>query len=363
MTLSDQMIATDNRSSGFDYVRIILAAAVIASHVPLVCYGWQFHREFWTGLLRPIAFFIVPSFFALSGFLVAGSLERNPLPEFLTLRAVRIFPALAVEVTLSALIIGPLVTTFALSRYLADPDFSRYFLNLIGDIQYTLPGVFKAVPATDYVNLQLWTIPRELECYILISIAGFVGLFLRPRLMTVGLLGACGAIIFYQRVFGGFQEHDNQARGALPVLCFLFGVALYLLRNQVRFSFPLFIVAAIASWVTMSYAELTYLGPLAIAYTTVFLGLLNPRKTSIIKGADYSYGMYLYGFPVQQLSSFLLPAWRVWYVNLPISIAIAGLFACLSWNFIEKPIHRRRHIATDFVRLLLRKRRVLGGRI
>ena len=359
LKLSEQMSKTDNRSSGFDYIRIALAVAVIGSHVPLVCYGWQYHRSFWIGPLRPFIFVIVPSFFALSGFLVAGSLERNTLPEFLTLRTLRIFPALAVEVTLSALIIGPLVSTVSLYHYFSDPEFARYFLNLIGDIQYTLPGVFKSVPAADFVNLQLWTIPRELECYALISIIGLVGLFFRPRTLMAGLLGVCAAIIAYQQVFGGFQEHDNQARGALPVLCFLFGVGLYALREQIVFSRPIFLASIAVSWVTMTYPSLTYLGPLAIAYATVFIGLLDPKKFAVIKGrADYSYGMYLYGFPVQQLLSFLFPAWRVWYFNLPMAIIISGIFAALSWNLIEAPIQTRRKYATKLVGSLFAKRAI-----
>jgi peptidoglycan/LPS O-acetylase OafA/YrhL len=54
-------------------------------------------------------------FFALSGFLVAGSPERSKtLLTFLGLRAIRIYPALGVEVVLSALLIGTAVTTLPL---------------------------------------------------------------------------------------------------------------------------------------------------------------------------------------------------------------------------------------------------------
>jgi hypothetical protein len=39
---------------------------------------------------------------------------------------------------------------------------------------------------------------------------------------------------------------------------------------------------------------------LTITYVTVYLGLINFKRFSFVKGADYSYGIYLYGFAVQQ---------------------------------------------------------------
>ena len=103
-------------------------------------------------------------FFALSGFLVASSLERcKTLFTFLGLRAIRILPALAVEIFISALIIGPLFTTEPAKAYFAAPEFHDYFLNILGDIHYHLPGVFAANPS-DAVNGQLWTVPYEMIC-------------------------------------------------------------------------------------------------------------------------------------------------------------------------------------------------------
>jgi peptidoglycan/LPS O-acetylase OafA/YrhL len=63
-------------------------------------------------------------FFALSGFLVTGSAIRTrSVRTFLTFRFLRIFPALATEVTLSAVILGPLLTTLPLKDYVSDHHF------------------------------------------------------------------------------------------------------------------------------------------------------------------------------------------------------------------------------------------------
>jgi peptidoglycan/LPS O-acetylase OafA/YrhL len=110
---------------------------------------------------------ILPMFFALSGFLVTGSLFRTrTLTEFIALRLLRLVPALAVEVTLSAVVLGALFTSLPIGQYFSDPAFWKYFLNIAGRIHYSLPGVFQDNPIP-IVNISLWTIPYELEWYLI----------------------------------------------------------------------------------------------------------------------------------------------------------------------------------------------------
>ena len=157
-SLDDRLKATRGRPSGFDYMRVVLALGVICWHSRLTSYGeGPDARHIWLVdiALFPLAIFILPMFFSLSGFLVAGSLERSrTLLTFLGLRVFRIVPALAVEVLLSALILGPLLTTMPLQSYFSDREFQSYFLNIFGDIHYSLPGVFQSNPFA-LVNGQL----------------------------------------------------------------------------------------------------------------------------------------------------------------------------------------------------------------
>ena len=124
---------------------------------------------------------ILALFFSLSGFLVTASLQRcKSLISFLGLRVLRIGPALAVETTLSAIIIGSIFTELPLAQYVADPKLHAYFLNIVGDIQYELPGVFLHNPMPDVVNAQLWTVPYELWCYVVLALlAVLAGRWLR----------------------------------------------------------------------------------------------------------------------------------------------------------------------------------------
>jgi Acyltransferase family len=111
-TLASRLVETKNRPSGFDYMRLILALGVIWSHSRLLTNDWGNISPFFAHISAPFIAFLLPMFFALSGFLVAGSLERsNTLVTFLGLRVFRIMPALTVEVLLSALVLGPMLTT------------------------------------------------------------------------------------------------------------------------------------------------------------------------------------------------------------------------------------------------------------
>jgi peptidoglycan/LPS O-acetylase OafA/YrhL len=134
-TLADRIAATGGRTSGFDYMRLLLSVTVVLSHGVIVSYGQPGDAVFWDTPLRPVYRLVLPMFFALSGYLVAGSLERSrTVGVFLGLRVIRIYPALTVEVLLSAFILGPWMTNLGLQAYFGDPQFRHYLLNILGDI-------------------------------------------------------------------------------------------------------------------------------------------------------------------------------------------------------------------------------------
>lgn len=337
-TLGMQLARTGGRPAGFDYMRLGLSIAVIAFHSVTVSSGALAEKALWMGPLGPLCFLVVPAFFALSGFLVAGSLQRNDLPSFLTLRALRIFPALLVEVVLSAIVLGSLFTTLPLSEYFSSSMFREYFLNVLGDIHFYLPGVFIQPPYPSWVNIQLWTIPFELQCYIGLSLLALARLHKRPVLYMALVVAASLAIFAHDVISQHYYPGFGRPAGHFVLLSFLFGVGLYNLRDRIPFSAAGCIIAAIAAYVLLLHGVTVYLALLPIAYLTVFLGLCDPPRTAFVLGADYSYGMYLYGFPIQQAVAFALPSTRLWYLNFGISVVVAACFAAFSWHVIEKQV-------------------------
>ena len=355
-TLAAQLEATNNRPSGFDYMRIVLALGVIFSHCRYLTNDetsgrmlWEpfMGPQSWKCFLGPIDFMLVPMFFALSGFLVAGSLERSKtLVTFLGLRVFRIVPALSVEVLLSALILGPLLTVLPLNQYFTDIKFYTYFLNIVGEIHYFLPGLFQSNYNTQ-VNLQLWTIPPELACYAGLSALAIFGIFKRRDWMLIFFV-AC----YIAQIINVILRPDTEmipSGSAKVILSFVAGLVIYKYRNTIRYSGFLCLLMAILSLAIIMMPNGSRLVALPVAYVTIYLGLLNPTRNRIILSGDYSYGLYLYGFPIQQaLVAMGGPAAHHWYWNLICAVPAATVIAICSWWLVEKPALSQRQILKTF---------------
>jgi peptidoglycan/LPS O-acetylase OafA/YrhL len=338
-TIAERMIATGGRATGFDYMRLVLAILIVCWHSVVTCYGEAVQAAVGSTVARPLVAVLLPAFFTLSGFLVAGSLERSKtIGVFVGLRALRIYPALAVESLIAALILGPLITTLPLGAYFADPVFHAYFLNILGDPQYMLPGVFKSNP-TIMVNGQLWTIPYELRCYVLLTALALLGAVKRPAMLLAATLGYMAWGItdtilhypFYLTYTAG------PAPAWLLLASFLCGVLIYLYRERIPWSWPLGAASLAAALVLYDIPAGHYAAVPLVAYATVFFGLTNAPKTGFLKGADYSYGIYLYGSIVQQTFMALAPWGRHWWINIAVTVPAATAVAALSWHLVEKP--------------------------
>ena len=368
LTIEGQFLRHDGKTSGFDYLRIILAVGVLVWH----SYGLAFGRVSIDAVLnggwvQTIIYAILPMFFALSGFLVTASLIRaNSIKTYLVFRGLRLFPALAVEVILAALLLGPLMTALTLGAYFSDGQFFRYFLNLGGLVQYRLPGVFENAPYPYVVNGSLWTIPYELECYLYLVFFSVIGVFsgryfiliayiavtvisvqLGVKLSSEGIVVLIKNLIIEETtLLPNLQQATNADLhpNRIVVLSFLAGAVLYVWRDKVPCSPILAIVSLVLATWWLSSVTFFYLAPLPIAYLTVWLGLQNPPRLSVLNKGDYSYGIYLYAFPIQQVISSTGLHGGSYIAHILLSLTIVSAFAAFSWHWIEKPSLRlKRH--------------------
>jgi peptidoglycan/LPS O-acetylase OafA/YrhL len=317
------------RPSGFDYLRLGLALSVIFFH------SLEFSARtpaLWPLTHRPFNVWdlsVVPMFFALSGFLVAGSLDRaRSLLDFLGFRVLRIFPALAVDTVFAALGLGMALTSLPRGDYVSSPGFRAYFLNMVGAIHYVLPGVFGANPYP-FVNIQLWTIPYELGCYLLLVGLTLAGIYRHRRLFLAATLLA----ILWLQSAAPVADY----RHGLVIPAFLAGVAVHLYRDRIPWNPWLFLLSLLAAAVAAAVPNLLRCLPIPLAYAMVFLGTLNPRRVWPVRAGDYSYGMYLYGFPIAQALIATVPLARSWYGDFTLTTLAAGALALLSWHWVEQP--------------------------
>ena len=343
-TIERRMAARGGRTAGFDYLRILLAISVVVFHSVITSYGPGADGWLAEGWLRPLTTSILPMFFALSGFLVAGSLDRSRnLFDYGLLRVLRIVPALFVEVSIAALLLGPLLTALPLHDYFTSAKFYSYFLNVVGHIHFQLPGLFIDNPDPDMVNRQLWTIPGELKCYLALLLLALVGVHRRP-LALAGVVAVCIAAFPFYDTF--VKHEDVHALKTVTlnslVLAFLCGVLLHAWRDRIKTSPALIVCLAALCYAMMLFPDLQYLAMAPMAWLTVAIGVSDLPRTPLSEAGDLSYGLYLYGYPLQQTYAHLFPAHRSPLPNIAFALVIGGVLAALSWRFVEKPVLMRR---------------------
>ena len=362
-TIGDR-IRTTSHTRGFDYLRIFLALCIVGWHSIYVSGNegvLQFVLHSWLG---PFKALVLPMFFTLSGFLVAGSMERSrTLEGFATLRVLRIVPALAVEILLSVFLLGTVVTTLPLKDYFGDPKTRLYLLNVFGDVHYLLPGVFSNNPRPNTVNLSLWTVPYELMCYVMLMVLAAVGFFRRRKLFATTVLSlnlALWAYYFITKPDGPGTSSVMTLPGLALVIAFLAGNMIYLYRDRIPLRRWLAGMAVLLSFALLAEHRLMVLAVIPAAYLTVWLGLTSPPRMPILMSGDYSYGVYLFAFPIQQVLA-TTSTFRPLHANLPAAMLLSLLYAAFSWHCIEKRVLSQKRAAVEFVESIGRIGRKYAG--
>lgn len=329
---------------GFDTMRIVLAFAVIAWHCIPIALGSADsgkHSHAWV-----LWYSVLPVFFALSGFLVAGSALRLSLGKFALSRALRIIPALVVDTLVTIVLIAPFFTTLSLVDFFSNIETAKYLLNIIGKIQFTLPGVFESNPYANIVNGSLWTIGPELLCYLVMGFlifSSWIKSSLKVAfifiLVSVYIIVAYWVAEHFELKGEGFIIHA----GWKLLIAFLAGALCFLLRFRIPYSpslfvgvvivFVLFILFVPAQWDNSVWIVVSM--PLFV-YVMAFLGLTPLPKVPFFDRGDYSYGIYLYGFPIQQafVKIFDISDPLILFFSVVVPITVLAVF---SWHCVEKP--------------------------
>jgi peptidoglycan/LPS O-acetylase OafA/YrhL len=350
-------------ANNFDLLRLFAAGCVLFTHSFALT---STHEPAWRRAKLDGGSLGVLIFFAISGFLVARSWSYDPrLLSFCAKRALRLLPALVVSLVVTAFVLGPLVTTMSTSSYLENLATKRYVLdNATLQTNYTLPGVFDDVPNPypKIVNGSLWTLAAEAKAYFLIAVLGALGALVarRRRWLVAGVAAYFGLILIEgirdalplgNRIVAMLA--DLQAGSAIVhqasigtydpvaryVAAFAIAAALFAFAPRVVLRWR-FVAALTAIWVVSviigghaPFVLAAWVLPyvvLTVAYGTTHIVKLPARA------GDYSYGLYIYAFPVQQtIAQTLSPSsgWLMLALAAPITLGLAAL----SWRFVEAP--------------------------
>lgn len=324
--------------NGFSALRLALAVAVVISHAFSVGSGEPLEEPLAGATGFPLGAHAVNGFFAVSGFLVAMSLERRGARDYILARALRILPGVVAATLIVALVLGPALTRLPLPAYFGEPGPWRFIGNTLTAFKSnaSLPGVFVDNPYRSPLGT-VWTLRYEVLCYLGLLAAGLAGLLRRgPALALV--LGLAVGLAAAESLHPGLSE-GAQTRFRLPLL-FASGTALYFWRDRLRHrAWPLVVLALAAALFqgTPLYRTLLFL---AEAYGAVWLALSPALARPVFEPrADLSYGIYLYGWPIQQSLQSGMPGATPWLM-LPLALSLTGLVALASWLAVEQPALR-----------------------
>jgi peptidoglycan/LPS O-acetylase OafA/YrhL len=314
------------RRNNFDAIRLTAALTVLVAHSwPLT---GRTHPPALAGI--PIFTLAVYVFFAVSGYLIAVSWKNSrSIPGFLRRRVFRIFPALVLVVIVTTFVIGPVVTTLSTIEYFATAQTWTYLTNVTLLATYDLPGVFIDQPKSA-VNGSLWTLGPEFACYLGILAIGLAVRLLPQRFRRHAPLITIVLIAIGLALLASFSPHKSPAAtSAAAMTFFAIGVALsHAAPNKLLPLWPL--MALIPGWFLISALVPESALPLAwvvLPYTVLALGLRSaPGISRAGRFGDFSYGIYLWGFPIQQVFFGLVPKAPLW-LDIVVVAAVAGAIA------------------------------------
>lgn len=329
------VVLGSHRANGFDLMRHLAAMAVLISHhyalskmaVP------QFLGIFSYGA------FAVLVFFAISGYLVTKSFYgSSSFWLYFERRIRRLFPGLIVcSAVMVIFLCGFMGQRSAVDYIFSQSAYNSFMSSVWMEGMVDINKFSHDYKYPNAINGSLWTLRYEFFCYLIIPVALIVAR--RSYKILWGVLVAGLAVQIYSAA--GNSTIVSLWRLSLLMIPFVVGGLMFFtesLWRGKRLGFFMFILAVM--FVIFSPRG-SYFQPFFYIFLSIIIvGLGLVLKDRIIAGRfDFSYGIYIYAFPIQQLM--INEVSLGFYTSMFASIIFTLLAAALSWYFVEKPFIRR----------------------
>ncbi|MFF7296898.1 acyltransferase family protein [Streptomyces sp. NPDC008265] len=350
-------------------IRLVLAAAVIVSHSRILGFGKpEFGHGFTQGQVD-FGKWSVYGFFVLSGILVTRSGMRLGLGRFLWHRALRLLPGLWACLFVTALVIAPLM------YWKLHGSLDGFARRDGGPVDYLLSNSAIRIRQADVssvvtdatqngiahdpgINGALWSLHYEVLCYLGVAVLAVTGVLARAR-RAVLLIALVLALLLVREAAtqpfwaGPFDSsysrlveipllgHTHPAFALYLTFAFVLGAVIELYRERIPVSDALGFLSLVTLLASARFGYLFVVGIPAFAYFLVWLAIRLPAPFRRIGARnDYSYGVYIYGFVVEQaLAVFGFTRWGL-LPYLALSLTVAFLLAVVSWHCVERPAMR-----------------------
>tara|TARA_R110000803_G_scaffold135160_1_gene202134 strand:+ start:34896 stop:35978 length:1083 start_codon:yes stop_codon:yes gene_type:complete len=338
----------NSKKNNFNLIRMLAALAVIISHSYALALGDRGLEPVKNFLGISLGAIAVDIFFITSGLLVTRSLlVRTNLTFFIASRVLRIFPALLVSVIFCT-VLGATLSSFPLQQYIRDPELLNFIIYnttiIISDYQ-KLPGLFYNAPLDRSVNGSLWTLPWELRMYIVLCLIGIFCTILKkiklhldisPYAIVLIAIFSTGLYFYFHFTENNHWFYYKFFRFASA---FFIGGSIYILRKYIYLNIKVGVIAlsflVIALCISKTMLFITYI--FCVPYLVLCAAYLPTGKIhNYNKLGDFSYGTYIYAWPVQQTLAITFIGITPTQMSIFAIVLVSGL-SIMSWYLVEKP--------------------------
>lgn len=329
--------------NNLNFLRLLLALLVLVAHAPELADGNR-SRELLTRVFHTLSFgeVAVDGFFLLSGYLIVQSWERSAgLWDFMRKRARRLYPAFVVACLLGIFVLAPLAVASP-RAYFGRLNYGQLLSSTLRLEQPEVPLVFAGTPFP-IINGAMWSIAYEARCYGLVAL---VGLLLRRwhRWAWLGLAGFALVMLPLQHQVNRWEFPFRPQLMKDPVeffrllAFFAVGACFYLFRRFIGLRGRWAAGAALGAAGLLLVPRLATLGLATAGAYALFWAAFAPLAplNGFKRLTDISYGLYLYGWPLQKLLLWYFPAASVWLL-LAATAGLASLAGYVSWQWVEAP--------------------------
>jgi peptidoglycan/LPS O-acetylase OafA/YrhL len=353
--------ALNSRNNSVNAIRLAFAGSIIVLHA-MALGGYVdempkliFHETFGTYMLA--------GFFVISGYMITASrLASRGFGDYLWRRLLRIYPAWIASFVLVAVVLGPLsllIQGRPLSSYDWGSAAGYVYKNLYFRLnQFDITGTIEGIPFERIWNYSAWTLFYEFALWMCI---GILVLIAPKKLLNPGIIA--GLVVFtaikvFDKVTNDLSQfgtaNPGRSVGAIesnflttlmfvlePLarlgIFFFAGALLYVYRDKVKISWLVFWISVAISMVLGVIGWFHVFAALPWAYVIMHLGT-STRLSRVNYPNDYSYGTYIYAFPITQVLALIalehpMPGW----LFCTLAVLATAPLAWLSWHVLEKP--------------------------
>ncbi|MGW5580801.1 acyltransferase family protein [Micromonospora chokoriensis] len=352
--------------NAFGVLRLAMACGVIVAHAGPLGFGEGNVGATTFGQQSDLGTMCLYGFFLISGYLITDSALRSTLRQYVRARALRVFPGLWACLLVTAFVFAPLAALYEngnLDGFWGHPEgpFDYVLTNIAASMeQFPISGLLADTPYGQVVggpsafDGSLWTLRYDLAFYGIVGILVVTSVLHRAPRAVLVLTGLSYALIladFFAAPTWSSRPPQHGAIGPFPLIgafaadwtlmlgfLFLLGAAARLYAHRVPMNRELAVLASVVLGGSLWLGGFFAVGLPAFAYLVLFAAVALPKRWSTIsRRHDYTYGIYIYGFPVQQMIALLGGARFGMVGYIVLSLLGALVFAMLSWHLVERP--------------------------